>query len=93
MSESEHLREAVAVAYSDAEGTPHVVAKGRGLIAEEIISRAKAHGIYVHESPVLLSLLMRVDLDARIPEALYAGVAELLCWIYRMEKRKTPPSR
>jgi len=30
-------------------------------------------------------LLMQVDLDARIPAALYVAVAEILAWIYRLE--------
>ncbi|MFT3851029.1 MAG: EscU/YscU/HrcU family type III secretion system export apparatus switch protein [Propionivibrio sp.] len=76
---------AVALAYSQADAAPRVVAKGRGLIAEQIISRAREHGVYVHESPELVSLLLQVDLDQRIPPQLYVAVAELLAWIYRLE--------
>lgn len=78
-------QEAVALAYSAAENAPRVVAKGRGLIAAEIIARAKEHGIFVHESPEMVALLMQIDLDARIPPQLYLAVAELLAWIYRTE--------
>ena len=42
--------------------------------------------MYVHESPELVSLLMQVDLDARIPPQLYVAVAELLAWLYRVEQ-------
>ena len=63
-----------------------MVAKGRGLIAAEIISRAREAGIYVHESPELVALLMQVDLDARIPPELYVAVAELLAWLYSLEQ-------
>jgi flagellar biosynthesis protein len=63
-----------------------VVAKGRGLIAQAIIERAHQHGVYVHESKELVALLMQVDLDQRIPPALYLAVAELLAWVYRLEK-------
>ena len=48
---------AVALKYSPGEAAPTVVAKGRGLLAEEIIARAREHGIYVHESPALVALL------------------------------------
>lgn len=78
---------AVAMAYKAGDAAPRVVAKGRGLIAEEIISRAREHGIYVHESPELVSLLMQVDLDAHIPAQLYVAVAELLAWLYQVERR------
>lgn len=82
------LREqAVALAYAPGESAPRVVAKGKGLIAQEIIKRAREAGVYVHESPELLGLLMQVDLDERIPPQLYVAVAELLAWLYRVEKR------
>lgn len=77
---------AVALAYREGQTAPKVVAKGRGLIAEEIIKRAKEAGVYVHESKELVALLMEVDLDDRIPPQLYVAVAELLAWIYRLEK-------
>ncbi len=78
-------KSAVALAYSQTDAAPRVVAKGRGLIAEQIIARAREHGVYVHESPELVSLLLQVDLDQRIPPQLYIAVAELLAWIYRLE--------
>jgi len=79
-------QEAVALHYAPDKGAPQVVAKGRGLVAEEIIERAKAAGVFVHESPELVALLMQVDLDERIPPELYVAVAELLAWLYRLEQ-------
>ena len=83
--QNEPLKNAVALTYAQTDAAPRVVAKGRGVIAEQIIARAKEHGVYVHESPELVSLLMQVDLDQRIPPQLYLAVAELLAWIYRLE--------
>lgn len=80
------LTTAVALAYREGQSAPRVVAKGRGLIAQEIIKRAKESGIYVHESTELVALLMQVDLDDRIPPQLYIAVAELLAWLYRLER-------
>lgn len=91
MNPRETRQEAVALAYSAADKAPRVVAKGRGLIAEQIIARAREHGVFVHESPEMVALLMQVDLDARIPPQLYVAVAELLAWIYRMEHGLEPP--
>lgn len=76
---------AVALAYQTGQAAPKVVAKGRGLLAQAIIERAKDAGVYVHESPELVSMLMQVDLDQNIPPQLYLAVAELLAWIYRLE--------
>ncbi len=67
------------------EPAPRVVAQGYGLIAEMIVQRAKEAGLYVHEAPEMVSLLMQVDLDARIPPELYQAVAELLAWLHRLE--------
>lgn len=76
---------AVALAYQTGQAAPKVVAKGRGLLAQAIIERAKDAGVYVHESPELVSMLMQVDLDQNIPPQLYLAVAELLAWLYRLE--------
>lgn len=81
---------AIALTYAAGDAAPRVVAKGRGLIAEEIIRRAREHGVYVHESPELVTLLMQVDIDDRIPPALYVAVAELLAWLYRIEQKQKP---
>lgn len=82
---------AVALKYAPGDSAPKVVAKGRGLIAEEIIARAKEHGVFVHESPELVTLLSQVDLDDHIPPALYVAVAELLAWLYQVEKKGVGP--
>lgn len=81
---------AVALAYGQSQGAPRVVAKGRGIIAQAIIERARQHGVYVHESEDLVGLLMQVELDQQIPPQLYLAVAELLAWLYRLEHQKHP---
>jgi flagellar biosynthesis protein len=82
---------AVALAYARDGAAPKVVAKGRGLVAQAIIERARQHGIFVHESKDMVSLLMQVDLDQRIPPELYRAVAELLAWVYRLEQKDLLP--
>ena len=89
-----NLRRAAALAYEAADQrggrAPRVSAKGSGLIADEIIARARAAGVPIHESRELVSLLMQVDLDQHIPPALYLAVAEVLAWVYRLESRAEP---
>jgi len=80
---------AVALCY-DGHTTPRVVAKGYGVLADTIVRSAKEHGLYVHESPELVGLLLQVDLDAHIPPQLYLALAEVLAWLYRLEQSKTP---
>jgi flagellar biosynthesis protein len=80
---------AIALAYAPGDAAPKVVAKGRGLIAEAIIARAREHDIYVHQSAEMVALLMQVDLDEHIPPQLYLAVAELLAWLYRVEQQES----
>lgn len=81
------LKKAIALTYKEGQYAPQVVAKGKGVTAEAIIACAREAGVYVHESPELVSLLMQVDVDRYIPPELYLAIAELLAWIYRLENR------
>lgn len=83
-------RTAAVLAYRAGDQSPRLVAKGRGLMADEIIRRAHEAGIYVHESRELVSLLMQIDLDRHIPPQLYVAVAELLAWLHRIESGQRP---
>lgn len=79
-------QQAIALAYETGDFAPRVVAKGRGLVAEQIIARAREHDVFVHESKELVSLLMQIDLDDHIPPKLYMAIAEILAWLYRLEQ-------
>ena len=80
-------RTAVALAYKTGHAAPRVVAKGRGELAETIIAKAQEAGLFVHESPELVSLLMQVDLDKSIPAELYQAVSEILAFVYYLERQ------
>ena len=81
---------AVALAYRDPNSAPVVVAKGYGAMADQIMRAAREHGLYVHASPELNQMLMQVRLDQQIPPALYAAVAEVLAWLWRIEQGEMP---
>ena len=93
MNRQPHDQHAVALTYRQERGAPQVVAKGSGLLAEAIIARAREAGVYVHESPELVKLLMQVDMDQTIPPLLYLAVAELLAWIYAVEQASSSPAQ
>jgi flagellar biosynthesis protein len=94
MSDDLPRRHAAALAYDSEDArrsrAPRVVAKGQGHLADEIIERARAAGVPIHESRELTALLTQVDLDQHIPPALYVAVAEVLAWVYRLEGRVAP---
>ncbi|MBE0403398.1 EscU/YscU/HrcU family type III secretion system export apparatus switch protein [Halomonas citrativorans] len=81
---NERHRQAVALAYQENERAPRVVAKGYGELAERIMAEAHRQGIYVHDAPEIVALLMQLDLDAEIPPRLYQVVAELLVWVFEL---------
>jgi flagellar biosynthesis protein len=81
------IKKAIALTYKERQFAPQVVAKGQGVTAEAIVAAAREAGIYVHEAPDLVALLMQIDIDQYIPPELYYAMAELLAWIYWLENR------
>ncbi|MDT8901266.1 EscU/YscU/HrcU family type III secretion system export apparatus switch protein [Anaeroselena agilis] len=90
MAESEkRRREAVAVRYDSKEDkAPKVVAKGAGIVADNILAAAEKHAVPVYQNRALTSMLMAVDLDREIPPALYKAVAEVLAYVYRLDQKR-----
>lgn len=69
------------------DSSPALVAKGRGLIAEKILSLAREHGIPIHEDRNMVEILSTLSLYDEIPPELYKAVAEILAFIYKMNGR------
>jgi flagellar biosynthesis protein len=63
---------------------PRVVAKGRGETAERVLELAEKHAIPVREDRDLVELLAALDVGESIPSELFAAVAELLAYLYRL---------
>lgn len=79
---------AAALKYSQGVDTaPRLVAKGAGVIAEKIIQAAQEADVPIHEDPDMLALLMTLNLDEVIPPEMYAAVAEVLAFVYRLNKK------
>ncbi len=78
---------AVALKYDEKTmGAPQVIARGTDLIAMRIRDLASTHSIPVLESPMLArALYANADLDQPIPAALYAAVAQVLAYVYRLK--------
>ena len=79
---------AAALRYRKGEDyAPRLVAKGMGVLAENIIKAAAEAGVPIHEDPDLLALLMTLDIDEVIPPEMYVAVAEALAFVYRLNGR------
>ncbi len=78
----------VALRYRMDEGAPVVTTKGYDEVALYIRKLAQEHGIPVVESPPLArALAAQVKAGRVIPMELYAAVAEVLAYVYRLKNR------
>lgn len=77
---------AVAIQYDRASmSAPQVVAKGRGIVAEKLITMARENGIPIVENKLLVEMLDNLNLNQQIPGELYQVVAEILVAVYKAE--------
>lgn len=78
---------AVALRYDfDGEELPRLVAKGRGVIAAQIVEIARAHGVTVEKDSDLAGILGALEVDSPIPVAAFAAVADILGQLYRTNR-------
>ena len=85
---NKHKRaEAIALKYDQEKDlAPKVVAKGKGIIAENILEKAKELNIPVQKDPSLAELLGKLDINQAIPDELYSVVAEVFAFVYQLDR-------
>jgi len=66
------------------------VAKGAGTLAEKIIETAISNGIPVEKDSDLVEVLSRLNIEEKIPPDVYVVVAELLAFVYSLNRKKEP---
>jgi len=81
---------AVAIVYDETKHfAPVVVAKGVDNIAIQIKKIARENGVHIVQNPPLArSLYAEVDIDRPIPDMMFAAVAEVLAYVYKMGKKQ-----
>lgn len=84
---SNKSKKAVALKYTNNQDTaPRLTAKGSGSVAERILALAKEHDIPIHEDRDMVEILSRMNIGDEIPEYLYKAIAEVLAYVYRLNK-------
>ena len=80
---------AVALKYEeDKRRAPIVVAKGMDHLALKIKEIARENGVHIVQNPPLArALYAQVEVEHEIPEELFATVAEVLAYVYKMNKK------
>lgn len=83
---------AVALKYDpDAMGAPLVVAKGADLVAAKIRELAQENDVPIVENPPLARTLYKsVEIGQEIPGDMFGAVAEVLAYVYSINRRRTP---
>jgi len=80
-------RKAVALRYDkERDIAPKIIAKGKNEIAERIIEIAKENKIPQYEDKGLTEVLAALDINTEIPQELYRAIAEVLVFIYKLDK-------
>ncbi|HEV3072211.1 MAG TPA: flagellar biosynthesis protein FlhB [Solirubrobacteraceae bacterium] len=80
---------AVALRYDGAQLAPEVVAKGQDLIAAQIRRVAEEHDVpIVPDPPLARALHSSTEIGQVIPQELYAAVAQVLAFVYRLAARR-----
>lgn len=80
-------RTAVAMRYDvEKDKAPLILASGRGAIADEILRIADENKIPLYENRDLAGLLAKLEIDTEIPPQLYILVAEVLFFVYKLDK-------
>ncbi len=84
-------RFAVALRYEAGEmAAPTVVAKGARRTAERIRELAIEHEVPIVERPELARALFRdIEIGGHVPENLFKAVAEVLAYVYEIDKRES----
>jgi flagellar biosynthesis protein len=78
---------AIAVRYDiDRDKAPLILASGRGPVADEILRLAEENKIPLYEDPELAKLLSKLELDTEIPPELYTLVAEVLFFVFKLDR-------
>ena len=75
------VRIATALKYDSNYDAPIVTAAGIGLIADNIIEKAKENDVPVIQDEELSQLLASIDVGDSIPEELYEVVAKVIAYV------------
>lgn len=85
-----YRKKAAALRYDQEEDhryPPTVAAVGKGLIAENILEKAKEYDVPILEDPTLVELLAELNINETIPVELYEAVAEVFAFIYKIDQQ------
>lgn len=84
----DYRKKAAALTYKDNFDAPVVSAAVMGIIADNIIERAKENEVPIVYNKELTDLLCNVDVGDSIPYELYDAVANVIAYITELDGKK-----
>ncbi len=70
------------------DAAPQIIAKGIGLVAENIIKKAQENEVPIYVDEKLSNQLKQLEIGEQIPYELYEVVAEVLVFIGTVDQKK-----
>ncbi|WP_350445926.1 EscU/YscU/HrcU family type III secretion system export apparatus switch protein [Anaeromonas frigoriresistens] len=80
---------AIALKYkTNKDNAPKIIAKGKGIVAANILETGQKEDIYVYKDEKLVNKLFSIELGSEIPSELYEAIAGILAFVYEIDKKK-----
>lgn len=79
---------AVALSYKKGYNAPKILAKGKGVVADNILKIAEKNKVKIVKNDDLVENLMELDLYEEIPPKLYEAVANIIYFIHTIDNEK-----
>lgn len=86
MADIKKRSKAAALRYEKGEAAPTVIAKGKGVVADNLVDKAREFDIPVVENAQLAEALTKLEIGDYIPPELYTVVAEILVFVTDLDK-------
>lgn len=82
------IKKAAAIKYDASDAAPTLIAKGKGIVAENILEKAGETSVPVYKDEALVETLTKLDIGEYIPQELYKIVAEVMIFVSDLDKLK-----
>lgn len=88
MDNKKQIKKAAAVKYDQSDVAPTIIAKGKGIVAQNLLDKAEEYNVPVYKNEELVDTLTKLDIGDYIPPELYKVVAEIMVFVSDIDKLK-----
>ena len=81
-------KKAAAIRYKPGDDAPELIAKGKGVVADNILEKAEEAALPIYKDEKLVEELTKLDIGEYIPPELYTVVAEILVFVTDLDKMR-----